>query len=64
MTSSTAMCLFVFGLILTMFGVGGVENSITNPELLTALAVSVLGLALMYAGTLALKTSDYYDERY
>ena len=63
MTTHTTFALFIFGLILTMFGVGGVENSITNPELLTAVAVSALGLGLMYCGTLAMRVSDYYDER-
>jgi hypothetical protein len=62
MTQSTAMILFFLGLIFTMFGVGGVENSITNTELFSALAVSVLGLGLMYVSTLAMRVSDYYGE--
>jgi hypothetical protein len=48
----------MLGLILTMFGVGGIEQSITNTELLSSLAVSVLGLALMAVGVLALKRLD------
>jgi hypothetical protein len=55
------MSLVITGMILTMFGVGGVENSITNTELLGALAVSVVGLLIMYCGTLAIRVSDYYD---
>jgi hypothetical protein len=55
MKDSTAMALAMFGLLLTMFGVGGVENSITNTELFSSLAVSVVGLGLMYCGTLALR---------
>jgi len=61
MKSSTATALTMIGLILTMFGVGGVENSITNTELLSSLAVSVLGLGVMYCGTLGLRNSSYYD---
>ena len=61
MKSSTATALTMFGLILTMFGVGGVEHSITDGELLSSLAVSVLGLAVMYCGTLGLRNSSYYD---
>ena len=55
MKDSTAMALAMFGLLLTMLGVGGVENSITNAELFSSLAVSVVGLGLMYCGTLALR---------
>lgn len=63
MKTTTAFALFMFGLVLTMFGVGGVENSLTDTELLASVAVSALGLAIMYAGTLALRVSDYYDQR-
>lgn len=61
MKTNTAMALFVFGLIMTMFGVGGVENSVTNTELLSGVAVSVLGLGLMYCGTLGVRNGRYYD---
>jgi hypothetical protein len=63
MTTTTAMGLFMLGLVLTLFGVGGVENSITNTELLTSLAVSVVGMATMYCGVLGLRSAEYYDER-
>jgi len=63
MKTSTAFALFMFGLVLTMFGVGGVENSVENSALISSVAVSVLGLALMYVGTLGVKNGDYYDER-
>jgi hypothetical protein len=62
MKSSTAMILFFLGLILTMFGVGGVENSLTDTELLQALAVSVVGLGIAGAGVLAQRVSDSYDQ--
>ena len=45
-TEKQAMFVFVVGLILTMFAVGGVENSITNTELLQSLAVAVTGLVV------------------
>lgn len=63
MKTTTAFALFMLGLILTMFGVGGVENSVTNTELLSAVAVSALGLAIMYCGTIAMRVADYYDQR-
>lgn len=47
--------MFFTGLITTLFGVGGVENSITNSQLLSALAVSVTGLGIMYCATLMLR---------
>jgi hypothetical protein len=55
MKDSTAMAMAMFGLLLTMFGVGGVENSMTNVELFSGLAVSVVGLGIMACGTLALR---------
>ena len=63
MTSKTAAVLAVLGFLLTAFGVGGVENSITDGELLAAVAVSITGLGLMYCAISALKVSDYYDQR-
>jgi hypothetical protein len=63
MTSKIAATLAFMGLILTLLGVGGVESSMTNTELLQALAVSALGLALMAVSTAALNVSEYYDER-
>lgn len=63
MTTNTGMIMFMLGLVLTMFGVGGVENSVTGTELLSALAVSAVGLAIMYAGTLGVRNGSYYDER-
>lgn len=55
------MFLVMLGLVLTMFGVGGVENSITDSELLAAVAVSALGLGIMWAGTLGVRNGEYYD---
>lgn len=54
-TQGQAMFVFITGLLVTMLGVGGVESSITNTELLQALAVAVTGLGCMYCGTLLIK---------
>jgi hypothetical protein len=54
------MFLVVVGLILTMLGVGGVENSVTDTELGSSLAVSVVGTLIMWAGTLGLRNSNQY----
>jgi len=61
MTERTAMILIVTGLIFTLFGVGGVEHSITDTELVTSLAVSIIGMLIMYSGTLAIKVASYYE---
>lgn len=58
MTERSAMFLVMVGLLTTGFGVGGVENSVDNLELLSGLLVSVSGLAIMAAGVLGLKTVD------
>ena len=54
-TQGQAMFVFIVGLLVTMLGVGGVEQSITNTELLQALAVAATGLGCMYCGTLLIK---------
>ena len=57
-TEKQGMFVFVVGLILTIFAVGGVENSITNTELLQSLAVAVTGLGCMFCGTVMIKRAD------
>ncbi len=57
-TEKQAMFVFIVGLLVTMLGVGGVENSITNTELLQSLAVAVTGLACMYCGTVMIKRAN------
>lgn len=47
--------MFFTGLITTMFGVGGIENSITDSELLSGLAVSAVGLGIVYCSTLMMQ---------
>ena len=63
MTSHTAAILGILGFLLTAFGVGGIENSISDNELFGSMIVSITGLAIMYCAIAALKVSEYYDER-
>jgi hypothetical protein len=49
---------FFAGLILTMGSAGGIENSVTSSELFSAVAIGVLGLAIMFSGVKALKQAD------
>jgi uncharacterized membrane protein YgdD (TMEM256/DUF423 family) len=62
MTSKTAAVLGFLGFLLTAFGVGGIEQSITNSELFGAMLVSITGLAIMYCSVAALKVAEYYDK--
>ncbi len=55
MSERGSMVVFVAGLILTMAGVGGVEHSLTNDQLISSLLVSVLGLMAMGAAILGLR---------
>jgi hypothetical protein len=58
MTRTSANFLAIVGFLLTLGGVGGVENSINNTELLQSLAVSIVGLALLGCGVLAMRVLD------
>ena len=63
MTSRTAGILGFLGFLLTAFGVGGIEQSISDGELMASMLVSITGLAIMYCAVAALKVSEYSDER-
>jgi|LauGreDrversion4_2_1035121.scaffolds.fasta_scaffold1420624_2 hypothetical protein len=58
MTANQSMFVFIVGLLMAMLGVGGVEGSITNAELITGLVVSGVGLLVMWAGTLGMRVLD------
>lgn len=58
MSEKSAMFLFVAGLVMVLGGTGGVEQSISNLELIQSLAVAIVGLAVMGCGVLAIKTSQ------
>lgn len=65
MTKNTAMVLFTLGLLMTFGGVGSIELSTDNAQLITAVLVSGLGLLVMWCGTLGLRNSEFYNtERY
>lgn len=58
-----AFMLFT-GIVTTMLGVGGVENSLTTVELLQSLAVSVVGLGIMYCTVLMIKQDERKRNEY
>jgi hypothetical protein len=47
--------VFITGLLLTLGGVGGIENSVTSAELTSSLLVSCVGLAIVYCSSLMLR---------
>jgi len=62
--NKTAAAIVAFaGFLLVFGGVGGIEHSETNEQLLSSTVVAVLGLLAMYAGYLGNRNSklDYYD---
>lgn len=46
------------GIVTTLFGVGGIENSITDSELLAGVAVAVTGLGIMGSAVLMMQNLD------
>ena len=60
MSEKSAMFLVITGLLVTMGGVGGIENSIENSALLTSMLVAIVGMAVMYCGVLGLRNADLY----
>ena len=54
------MFVVIVGLVMTMAGVGGIENSVENSQLVTSMLVAITGLLTMYAGVLGLRNADQY----
>lgn len=58
MSEKSAFFLSMIGFLMTLGGVGGIENSLSNTELLQSALVAVVGLAVMGCGILAIKTQQ------
>jgi hypothetical protein len=61
MTTPAALFVFFAGLLLTFGAVGGIETSVNDEQMLASMLLAILGLLAMYAGTLGLRNSNYYD---
>ena len=61
MTSKQAMFLFIVGLVITFGAVGGIEQSVSNSDLMSSMVIAIVGLLTMYCGMLGIKGADYYD---
>ena len=58
MKNSEVNFLLIVGLLITMAGVGTVEISQTDMEIMSGVVVSILGLLVSYCGLLAIKMVD------
>jgi high-affinity Fe2+/Pb2+ permease len=52
------MTAIIAGIVGAMFGVGGVENSVTTEQLIASVGVAVTSLMLMYAGVQLIKAAE------
>ena len=50
--------LLIVGFLMTLGGVGTIDISQTDIEMMSGLVVSILGLLVMYSGLLAMKVVD------
>lgn len=60
MTNKQAMFVFIVGLLMTFGAVGGIEQSVSNTELVSSMCIAILGLLTMYCGSLGIRNSEYY----
>jgi hypothetical protein len=61
MTSKQAMFVFITGLLITFGAVGGIEQSVSNTDMISSMVVAIVGLLTMYCGSLGIKGAAYYD---
>jgi hypothetical protein len=58
MTRKETNFILIVGFIITFGGVGGIEVSQTDTEMMGSMIVSIIGLLVMYAGILAMRVLD------
>jgi hypothetical protein len=61
MTSKQAMFVFITGLLMTFGAVGGIEVSETSEGMMSSMMIAIVGLLVMYAGTLGFRNAHYFD---
>jgi len=54
------MFCFIVGLLVTIFGVGGIEQSLDNSGLLLGALVSTVGLMIMGCGAMMIQNAEAY----
>ena len=55
MSDRSSMFLVFLGILLAMGGVGGTENAVTDLELIQSSMVALVGVLLMWCGTLGIQ---------
>ena len=58
MKTRIGMAAIMTGIVGCMFGVGGVENSVSVNDLVASVGVAVTSLMLMYAGVQLVKDAE------
>ena len=58
MTRNETNFILIVGFIITFGGVGGIEVSQTDTEMMGSMIVSIIGLLVLYAGILAMRILD------
>lgn len=58
MSERSVMFLTIVGLIMALGGVGGVEQSITDLELVQSTLVAIVGVCVMGCGVLAIRVQQ------
>ena len=54
------MFCFIVGLLMTAFGVGGIEQSIETADLIAGIFLAALGCGVMACGVLMIKVTEGY----
>ena len=58
MKDSTAIGLFIAGIVLNLMGVGSIEHSVDDIGLVSGLLLSIVGLLIMAVSVQAIKVND------
>jgi hypothetical protein len=61
MTTKAAMFVFITGLLMTMGAVGGIEMSVSNEDMMSSMAIAIVGLLTMYCGMLGIRRAHMFD---
>lgn len=59
MSERSAMFLVVVGLVLALGGAGGIEESVSNADLLGSAVLALTGALIMWCGTLGLRNKHF-----
>jgi SNF family Na+-dependent transporter len=61
MTTKAAMFVFITGLIMTFGAVGGIEQSVSNEDMMSSMVIAIVGLLTMYCGMLGIRRAHMFD---